>query len=104
MERVVISGTTEVMMTKLDMRTPFEVLYKSDVWIGDTGLSSHSIYNTWGAMNKRQCGSVSLGNAGKAVKATTTINVSSQFVTQDITLGLHATLTGVSYNQKLNST
>ena len=36
------------------------------------------------------------------MKATSTIDVSGQFVTQDGTLGLKATLTDVNYNEKLN--
>jgi hypothetical protein len=36
------------------------------------------------------------------VKATSTIDVSGQFVTRDGTLGLKATLTDVNYNEKLN--
>ncbi len=89
-------------VTKLDKPMHFEMLYESDIWISDSGTSSHSTNNKTDAVNERQVGSVSLGHTREAVKATTTIDVSGQFVAQDGTLGLKATLTDVKYNEKLN--
>jgi hypothetical protein len=89
MESMVISGKTEVSTLKLGIPMPFKVLYNSDMWISDTGASSHSIKNKSGATNKRQCGSASLGHVGKAVKVTRT-------------LGFKGTLPDVNYNEKLN--
>ncbi len=80
----------------------FDMLYESDVWIGDSGASSHSTNNKTGAVNEQQFGSASLGHTRKAVKATSTFHMSGRFVTRDGTSGLKATLINVNYNDKLN--
>ena len=67
----------EAMMTaaNLNMATSFEILHEDDVWICDTGASSHSTKSLKGAINVRKEGAVSLGFAGKPVQATSTIDV-----------------------------
>ena len=54
---------------QLEMPVSFELLKQKDIWICDTGASTHSTYNKEGATNERQTGSASLGHAGTAVKA-----------------------------------
>ena len=93
-----ISGA-EVSSAGLDMPSTFDILYKSDVWICDTGASSHSTNNYTGATNERECGSSSLGHMGSAVKASKTIDLPGQFVSRDGTGGLKATLTDVNFNK-----
>ena len=90
------------MVAKIDMPAPFEILYENDVWIGGTGASSHSTNNKLSASNERNIGSMSIGHDGKALKATTTINVAGRFIEKGRTLGLKATLTEVTFNEKLN--
>ncbi len=80
----------------------FEILYESDIWIGNSGNSSHSTNNKTGTVSESLFGSASLGHTGEAVKATGTIDVSGQFVTHDGTLSLEATLNDVNYNGMLN--
>ena len=52
----------EVSAAKLDMPTTFEILYEDDVWICDTGASSHSTNNKLGARNEKNSGSASVGH------------------------------------------
>ena len=92
----------ELSIAKLNMPAPFEILYENDMWIGDTGALSHLKNNKLGASNKRYLGSASLGYAGKALKATSTIHVAGRFVEKDGTLGLKAFMTEVNFNEKLN--
>ena len=73
LESVVSESRTEVSAAKLYVPMSFEMLYDRDMWISDTGASSHSTNNKTGATNERKFGSASLGHAGKAVKATSTI-------------------------------
>ena len=87
---------------KLMMPVSFELLKQEDIWICDTGASTHSTYNKGGATNERQTGSASLGHAGTAVKAESTIDIPGRFVTRDGSLGIKATLQGVSYNREHN--
>jgi hypothetical protein len=91
LESAVRKGETEMSAAKLDVPMCFEMLYESDIWIDDSGTSSHSTNYKTGAVNERQFGSASLGHTGEAVKATSTIDVLGQFVTRDGTLGLKAT-------------
>lgn len=81
LESAVRKSETEMSAAKLDVPMCFEILYESDIWIGDSGASSHSTNNKTGAVNERLFGSASLGHTGEAVKATSTIDVSGQFVT-----------------------
>ena len=84
------------------MPTTFEILYEDDVWICDTGASSHSTNNKSGARNEKTSGSASLGHTGEAVKATSTIDLPGQFMAKDGGSGMKATLTEVNYNKTLN--
>ena len=86
----------------LVMPVSFELLKQEDIWICDTGASTHSTYNKGGATNERQTGSASLGHAGTAVKAESTIDIPGRFVTRDGSYGIKATLQGVSYNRQHN--
>ena len=81
LESAVRKGETEMSAAKLEVPMRFEMLYESDIWIGDSGASSHSTNIKTGAVNKRQFGSASLGHMGEAVEATSTIDVSGQLVT-----------------------
>ena len=78
----------EVSATKLDMPASFEILYQNDIWICDTGATSHLTPYRLGARNVRDSGSASLGHAGEAVKATSTIDLPGQFVAKDGGLGM----------------
>jgi len=93
-----LMGATDMLV----MPVSFELLKQEDIWICDTGASTHSTYNKGGATNERQTGSASLGHAGTAVKAESTIDIPGRFVTRDGSYGIKATLQGVSYNRQHN--
>ena len=84
------------------MPTSFEILYESDIWISDTGASSHLTKDATGAKNIQDSGSPSLGHTNEAMKAVKTIDVPGQFVTKDGSLGIWAVLPEVNYYPKLN--
>ena len=81
LESMVRKSETEMSAAKLNIPMRFEMLYESDIWIGDSGASSHSTNNKTGTVNERHFGSASLGHTREAVKATSTIDVFGQFVT-----------------------
>ena len=93
---------TEVSVPQLVIPTTFEMLSQPDVWICDTGASSHSTNDNSGARNEKDTGSASLGHAGQALKATMTIDLLGQYVTKDGTWGMKATLTEVNFNASHN--
>ena len=92
----------EVSASQLTIPTSFGVLQQTDVWICDTGASSHSTNSSSGGQNVKDTGSASLGHAGQALKATKTIDLPGQYVTKDETLGMKATLTEVNFNETHN--
>ena len=92
----------ELSAAKMEMPTSFEIRYESDIWICDTGASSHSTNDATGAKNIQDSGSPCLGHTGEAMKAVKTIDVPGQFVTKDGSLGIRAVLTKVNYSPKLN--
>ena len=51
----------EVSATQLTIHTSFEVLQHIDIWICDTGASSHSTNSSSGAQTVKDTGSASLG-------------------------------------------
>ena len=87
----------EASVAKLEMGVSFDMLKDDEIWICDTGASSHSTNCITGASNQRDSGSASIGHAGQAVRATKTIDLSGTFVKKDGSRGLKATLTEVSY-------
>ena len=99
-----LGGATEIETSnvKMEMSTSFELLYSDDIWICDTGASSHSSKSNSGAKNVRSNGSQSLGHSGKAVEAISTMNLPGQFIGKDGSSGMKATLTDVNYNPKYN--
>ena len=92
----------EMSAAQLTIPTSFAVLQQPDIWICDTGASSHSTNNSNGGKNVKDTRSASLGHAGEALKATKTIDLSGQYVTKDGTLGMKATLTEVNFNETHN--
>ena len=92
----------ELSVAKMEMPRSFKVLYESDIWICDTGASSHSTNNATGAKNVQDSGSPSLGHTGEAMNAVKTIDAPGQFVTKDGSLGIWAVLTEVNYSPKMN--
>ena len=94
--------SNKVSATKLGIPTSFEILYQSDIWIYNTGASSHSTNNRSGAKNQRDSGSPSLGHDGQAVEATSTIDLPGQFLVRDGSFGMEGVLTEVNYNNSHN--
>ncbi len=66
-----IKGTMETgieaSVAKMEMPSSFELLYSEDIWICDTGASSHSSKSNCEAMNIKSNDSQSLRHFGKAV-------------------------------------
>ena len=92
----------EVSAMKLNMPISFELLGESDIWICDTGASSHSCGDNSGAINVRESGSTSLGHAGAAVQATHTFDLLGMFVRKDGSIGLSSTLSEVNFSVRFN--
>ena len=97
-----IATELEASIVKMEMPSSFELLYSDDIWICDTGASSHSSKSNRGAMNVTANGSQSLGHSGKAMEATNTMKLPGQFIGKDGSSGMKATLTEVNYNPKYN--
>lgn len=95
-------GEAMTAAANLSMATSFEILHEDDVWICDTGASSHSTKSRKGAINERSEGAVSLGFAGKPVQASSTIDVPGRFIRADGTLGICATLRDCAYSKSNN--
>ena len=93
----------EVMLGEV-MVTPatFEVLRNDEVWICDTGASSHSTFSGRGGVNSREAGAATIGATGEAVLADSRVDIPGQFARRDGTLGLSAVLNGVNVNRKNN--
>ena len=60
---------------KLEMPASFEIIYQNDIWICDTGASSHLTNSKIGANNVRDSGSVSFRHSIQLVKAEMTIDL-----------------------------
>ena len=102
-----VDDETEAVEFKLDLaqlekQAVFDTLFNKDIWICNTGASSHLTNKIDGATNIRDLGTPSLGHAGTAVDALKTIDVLGLFINNDSSLGLQGTLKEVSYSPKLN--
>ena len=99
-----LGGATELetSIVKMEMSTLFELLYSDDIWICNTGASSHSSKSNSGAKNVKANGSQSLGHSEKAVEVTSTMDSPVQFIGKDGSSGMKATLMEVNYNPKYN--
>ena len=86
----------------MEVPASFDILSEDDIWICDTGASSHSTHNKSGATNVRASGSTSLGHTGDALQATSTFDLAGMFLGKDGSERLKCTLTDVSYSNKLN--
>ena len=84
------------------MPSSFELLYSGDIWICNTGASSHLGKSNCGATNVKSNGSQSLGHSGKSMEAMNTMDLPGQFLGKDGSLGTKPTLTEVNYNDKYN--
>ena len=83
---------SEEMAAKVKMPVLFELLTQEDIWICDSGASSHSTRTKKGATNLRNKKSSSLGHTGSAVAAEMTIDVPGTFVRKYGSLGMEAVL------------
>ena len=72
------------------MPTSFEILYEGNVWICDTGASSHLTNDASETKNVRNSGSPGIGHTSESVKAYKTIDLQGQFMAKDGTSGLKA--------------
>ena len=78
----------EVAMSKLDVPMTMDILSEDDIWICDSGASSHSTKSEKGARNKKDTSSTSVGHAGPAIKATSSIDVPGRFLAKDGSPGM----------------
>jgi hypothetical protein len=79
-----------------------DMLKEPEIWVCDTGATHHSCRSKEGAINERPASSSTLGHAGNPVKEESIIDLKGQFMTDDGEMGIEATLTEVSVNQKYN--
>ena len=89
-------------MSKVDVPMTMDILSEDDIWICDSGASSHSTKSEVGARNKKDTLSTSVGHTGPAIKATSSIDVPGRFLEKDGSPGMRACLTDVSFNEGLN--
>ena len=92
----------EVATSKVDVPMTMGILSEDDIWICDSGASSHSTKSEKGARNKKGTFSTSVGHTGPAIKATSSIDVPGRFLEKDGSSGIRACLTDVSFNEGLN--
>ncbi len=83
----------------LEMPVLFALLSHEDIFIYDTGSSSHATKCKKGATNIRINGSSSLGHAGEAVETKMTINIPGQFIGLNGSPGMVGTLKDCNYTQ-----
>ena len=102
LERAVQMKEVEMALGSMTVPASIDILQEDDVWICDTGASSHSSKSKKGARSVKDTNSTSVGHAGPAVKATSTIEVPGRFLEKDGSPGMKAVLTEVSYNKGLN--
>ena len=92
----------EVANPDMEMPSSFEVLKESDVWICDSGASSHSTHCKMGGKNERAAGDPTLGQSGAAVSTTCTIDIEGRFINKDGSLEIKGILKDVGFNKSLN--
>ena len=85
----------EVALSKMDVPTTMDILSENDIWICDSGASSHSTKLEVGARNKKESSSTSVGHTGPAIKATSSIDVPGRFLEKDGSPGMRACITDV---------
>ena len=100
--RAVQIKEVEMALSTIMVPESIDILQEDDVWICDTGASSHSSKSDKGVRSVKESNSTSVGHAGSVVKATSTIEVPGRFLEKDGSLDMKAVLTEVSYNKGLN--
>ena len=55
-----VTKGTELLAAEMELPATFELLYESDIWVCNTGASSHSTNNDVGATNVQNSGKPSL--------------------------------------------
>jgi hypothetical protein len=108
------SSNVEVSLTslvpdKLEVVVPAEngadalaVLRQDDVWICDTGASTHVTRCNAGARNIRDTMVYSMGHTGSAMESTALIDIPGIFVNKDGKTGVKAVLKDCSFSTKHN--
>ena len=78
------------------------ILHQENVWICDTGASTHVTWNNKGAKNIRDTMMYSLGHAGSAMESNALIEIPGVFVNKIGEMGLQAVLKDCSFSAKHN--
>ena len=78
------------------------ILRQENVWICDTGASTHVTWCNKGARNVRDTMVYSLGHTGSAAESTALIDIPGVFVNKHGNLGLQAVLRDCSFSAKHN--
>ena len=63
------TNTMDVQAAKTDTDSTLERLYDAEIFIGDSGASSHSTFSKEGAWEETQCETASIGHSGEAIRA-----------------------------------
>ena len=92
----------EVLTARAETGTAIDVLYEKDVFIADSGASSHSTFTKEGASEEKQDQTATIGHSGEAVESTSTLTLKGQFVDKRGNRGISATLDDVKYNPTYN--
>ena len=78
------------------------MINQDDVWICDTGASTHVTRCNVGARNVRDMMVYSLGHTGSAMESTALIDIPGVFVDKDGKTGMMAVLKDCSFSKKHN--
>ena len=68
------------------------ILCDENVWICNTGVSTHVTWSSKCTRNLQEARTYSLGHTGEAVKSTVVIDIPGVFTSKDGTVGLKAVL------------
>ena len=59
------------------------ILHQENIWICDTGASTHVMWNNKGAINVRDTKMCSLGHVGSAIESTALIDIPGMFLNKE---------------------
>ena len=80
----------------------FAILCQENVWICDTGASTHVMWSNKGAKNIRDTMIYSLGHAGSAMESNALIAIPGVFINKSGDTGMQAVLKVCSFSAKHN--
>ena len=90
----------DVMALQAEKGNTLDTLRNKNVWICDTGASTHVTWNSKCTRNVHEEHTMSLGHTGGAVEATAIIDIPGVFTSKDGEVGLKAVLQDCSFSKE----